>query len=396
MSIRVFRMAPTSFRCTKCDNGLYGRQKRLACKQCNEVFHTSCIDVRNEDLEFLVVNGVSNYVCEDCMKLQKNDSTPISIKSKAAEQRNTVVSSVDGDSDISHKNKCYCSDLHPILVNFRTEMDQRICSMQDILVSLVSVVQELSMEKKALKEKLAQVMQGSSMNEMATVAVLDAQNSGNTKSRRSKRKNCRGINGTTFADDKSASSDVAATGSSIAHNSVEENFDVDSVDVGRGDSQEAWTVVGSKMPKGKKILNDKPIGPSLNQSVKGKKKAIVGEGDNNLHLVRVRRRALFVTRFHSSTMATDVKALITSAVNVNSVICTRLKTKFDSYNSFYVDFPADAFDSIAAPEVWPKGVLVLPYYGRLSKKNIYEENSLPDHNNSVTQEEGNNPVNNES
>lgn len=52
-------MAPSAIKCGVYDKSIHGKQKRLNCRNCNKLFHTACIRVSEDDLEFLLVNGES-------------------------------------------------------------------------------------------------------------------------------------------------------------------------------------------------------------------------------------------------------------------------------------------------------------------------------------------------
>jgi hypothetical protein len=54
-----------------------------------------------------------------------------------------------------------------------------------------------------------------------------------------------------------------------------------------------------------------------------------------------------------------------------SLTCTRLKTKYNSYASFHFSVAEDDFHLINNTGVWPNGCLIAPYYGRLNPDQIY-------------------------
>jgi hypothetical protein len=86
---------------------------------------------------------------------------------------------------------------------------------------------------------------------------------------------------------------------------------------------------------------------------------------------RVRMKSLFVSRFSPEVTATDVEKSLQEQLQLTSLVCTRLKTKHDSYASFHVSLPEGDFHLINNTGVWPNGCLIAPYYGRLSPDQIY-------------------------
>jgi hypothetical protein len=69
--------------------------------------------------------------------------------------------------------------------------------------------------------------------------------------------------------------------------------------------------------------------------------------------------------------ASEVEKSLKDQLQLASLTCTRLKTKHNSYASFHVSVNEDDFPLINNTGVWPNGVLVAPYYGRLSPEQIY-------------------------
>jgi hypothetical protein len=60
-------------------------------------------------------------------------------------------------------------------------------------------------------------------------------------------------------------------------------------------------------------------------------------------------------------------------LQLTSLTCTRLRTKYNSYASFHVSVPEDDFQLINNTEVWPNGCLIAPFYGRLNPDQIYSD-----------------------
>jgi hypothetical protein len=56
---------------------------------------------------------------------------------------------------------------------------------------------------------------------------------------------------------------------------------------------------------------------------------------------------------------------------LKSLVCTRLKTKFNTYASFQISVTEEDFPLINNVGVWPDGCLIAPFYGRLSSEQIF-------------------------
>jgi hypothetical protein len=91
---------------------------------------------------------------------------------------------------------------------------------------------------------------------------------------------------------------------------------------------------------------------------------------------KVRTKALFVSRFSPEVTSADVEKSLKEQLELASLKCTKLKTKYSSYSSFHISVSEDDFHLINNTDVWPTGCLITPYYGRLSPDQIYSvENS---------------------
>jgi hypothetical protein len=86
---------------------------------------------------------------------------------------------------------------------------------------------------------------------------------------------------------------------------------------------------------------------------------------------RVRMKSLFVSRFSPDVTSSDVEISLKDQLQLASLACTRLKTKYNSYASFHVSVAEDDFHLINNTGVWPNGCLIAPFYGRLSPDQIY-------------------------
>ena len=92
---------------------------------------------------------------------------------------------------------------------------------------------------------------------------------------------------------------------------------------------------------------------------------------------RVRTKALFVSRFSPEVTSADVDQSLKDQLELASLKCTKLKTKFSSYSSFHISVSEDDFHLINNTDVWPIGCVIAPYYGRLNPDQIYSVEIRP-------------------
>jgi hypothetical protein len=86
---------------------------------------------------------------------------------------------------------------------------------------------------------------------------------------------------------------------------------------------------------------------------------------------KVRMKSLFVSRFSPDVTATDAEKSLKDQLQLASLVCTRLRTKYNSYSSFHISVTEDDFHLINNTGVWPNGCLIAPFYGRLSPDQIF-------------------------
>jgi len=100
--------------------------------------------------------------------------------------------------------------------------------------------------------------------------------------------------------------------------------------------------------------------------VKKKKKLQLGKLSGS-SLKTVPRRLLpadvFVSRLNPETSENDTTQFVKLQFpQVTDVICTKLKTKFDTYSSFKITLSGINFKDSLNPDCWPNGVLIKRFY----------------------------------
>jgi hypothetical protein len=77
---------------------------------------------------------------------------------------------------------------------------------------------------------------------------------------------------------------------------------------------------------------------------------------------KAKRMSLFVSRFSSEVTAQDIEKSLEDQLQISSLTCTRLKTKFSTYASFHISVNEEDFPSINNTVVWPNGCLIAPFF----------------------------------
>jgi hypothetical protein len=108
--------------------------------------------------------------------------------------------------------------------------------------------------------------------------------------------------------------------------------------------------------------------------VKHRRQPQIGVGSSlALPVVRKpeRTKALFVSRFSPEVTAEDLHKSLEVQLCLKKLVCTKLKTKFNTYSSFHISVTEDQFSLINDTGIWPSGCLIAPYYGKLSPEQIF-------------------------
>lgn len=93
--------------------------------------------------------------------------------------------------------------------------------------------------------------------------------------------------------------------------------------------------------------------------------ACVGASDSSALVVVQqprRSRAMFVSKLSPATTSASLTTHL-STLGITPSSCRRLKTKFDSYASFYISVNDESFERLSDPAVWPRGCLFKEFQG---------------------------------
>ena len=123
--------------------------------------------------------------------------------------------------------------------------------------------------------------------------------------------------------------------------------------------EEGWSVA-NKTKRGKPSSNREGSKASTaNRSVVGLHKS------SAIKAVRsVKRFSLFVSRLPPGTGAEALQEYAKEQVGASEVVATKLKTRFDSYESYRLDLTNPSVGDVLDPEIWAHGLLVRRFFAK--------------------------------
>jgi hypothetical protein len=320
--------------CSVCEKPFYGKQKSIRCGECDMRFHCSC--VQPDALEFNVsaTSGKCAYVCNS-RKALTPDSTNglVNASSNHLERLPT---------EVHHPDPCieardsFSAQLKAVRFNDICTLEL-VQSLVVMVTKLGCEVQQLRSDNKTLKTQLRDLLQVPFRENLLLLMCLPHVLSLLSLMPRLRhtgmlcvatlmllwtpRLVCHYLNGLLFL----------------------------------------WSTLL------KEISTRSPVNRTTNIVNTAKKPRIVKIGARNSSLPVVQKRArsksLLVSRFSPDITVTDVESSLRDQLQLASLICTRLKTKHNSYASFHISVSEDDFHLINNTDVWPNGCLIAPYYG---------------------------------
>jgi hypothetical protein len=86
-------------------------------------------------------------------------------------------------------------------------------------------------------------------------------------------------------------------------------------------------------------------------------------------------RLFFVWHLSREVSALDVEKSLKEQLSLKKLVCTRLKTKYNTYPSFHVSVIEDDFPLINKIGVWSTGCLIAAFYGKLTSDQVYSSSA---------------------
>lgn len=391
-------MPGSSDTCPLCDKVFFGRQKFLTCVTCQLRHHVACLKISEGEL---AIYQTSPFKCNKCMnnKVPTNDDTPIKVKTPSLHNigYNEPVNPTT-EFELNHLKAEFSS----LTAVFQSMIDCAVAKIVNATQANISVLNEeikaLRLENAELKSAISSItcLAPTSAHPSSSRDIYDGdqpdpveQNSRskNTLSKKRRRNRKKGNSRNEVEIDTPVSSNlnndlvIPVRDDNIIDDNNSGNFP--SIN-----SEPVWTKVNKKN-KSKPSIGAKGRGTVLNPKIPSKgpflknaKNVKFGTSKANNDLVSshfIRKRALFATRFRSTVTVEDIGAWLKNPnININNFTCTKLKTKFSSYNSFHIEVEDSSFPAINDPNVWPEGILIAPFFGKLntSINSVNDETSV--------------------
>lgn len=352
-------MAPSKDACVFCSCVFYGKQKFLRCGECNKRAHAKCLTLPDEDLQS-IKSGVRRFVCNAC-------NTASSLYAPASPNHDHGISSpATAPPALSSTPSRTAAATQPV------DLGAELLSLRALLVDAVEGISFLSDQVARLGEDNERLRR-----ESATMAEAHADV---VRSLRQEVHSLRGdlvrqrgpprlaefppLPTVAAAETKPptplppiSSPCVPPTTTSASPTSVA------SVSPARPDAS----------PPTQQRISE-PSAPTV------PRRLAVGATDGT-GLAAVDRRkspkAIFVTKLLPTTTSAQVVSHL-SSVGAVPILCKRLKTRHDSYASFYIAVDDACFQRLGDPALWPRRCLFKPFRGELHDKMIHAKENRRD------------------
>ncbi|KAG0427900.1 hypothetical protein HPB47_025075 [Ixodes persulcatus] len=369
-------MAPSTDACCICLRVFYGKQPRLRCTGCVHRVHQKCLMLPDSELQ-LLTSGVSPFFCSHC----KRSSSPSPNEGTA---RVSEESGIDGANDGGREeggSPSLITSFVALAASQGRDLEAPPNLLHGLLLDALEGISFLTDQVACLNEDNRRLK--------AEVAKSSGQQAALLRSLRAEVSACRAE----IADLKRAagapsyaavaqcrSVPAGLRGGTPSPPVASSHMSPPSSSMASSEATVSCPTVPLAEPsEGSAILLARPVEIKASR-LQTKPVALIGSSEiSRLTVVpsSPRRKALFVTKLSPETTAANITEHLAS-VGVQSVQCSRLKTRFDTYASFYVSVEAEAFGSLTNPATWPRSCLFKPFRGRLRDDLLFNPGDLND------------------
>lgn len=327
--------------CLLCDKKLYNLHPFITCQgPCGSKVHITCITKHDElfpSQKKIIIKKIQNkdaFICLNC-----------------EEQSNKMI-------DIYKNNETLLVEMHKMLSELKSEVSVLKSEnyamkneITDLKLSINNLIKNQNSPSHILNRKVASNLNEEKEKKSKKIVQLSNKNpniSTNTGTNMVQLGNSPQLESTS-----SSRSQTASTSSSKTETRPEEA------------SGDGFTEVKSR---------------------RSRKPALQGCKQNSSLKISVRKpkRAFFITRLHPDTEPKDIEKFLNDEFQLEFLACTKLKTKFKTYSSFHALVNKEDFEKLNRSEVWPEGVLAMPYIGTLKEDQKYSESNIINENNDNT------------
>ncbi|CAN7986876.1 unnamed protein product, partial [Ixodes hexagonus] len=326
--------------CCICSHVFFGRQPRLVCSKCGHRVHERCLMFAADELQ-LLSSGVRAFVCSHCD--DSSASNPNGDGTRPADQYE-----YDTDEGGLDPPGVPGGMLHGLLLDAL----EGISFLTDQVASLTGENKRLRNEWTRVSERQA-VLVGSLRDEVkayrAEVAGWRA--------------------ASTVVPRQAAAPYAAALGASPLPSLRPSPPPRIPVGPRTGAVHDGTPVMlGSMPPPVEGAQTKRPTRPR--PTVSG---SVGASSSSRLSVVSAapRPRAMFVTKLAPTTTSSDMVEHLVS-VGAAPLICRKLKTRYDSYSSFYVAVDDATYETLRDPSFWLKSCLFKPFRGGLRDELLHD------------------------
>jgi hypothetical protein len=359
--------------CPLCDKPFYGKQKYIRCGVCEIRVHCVCLQLGDDEMATVTATGESTYKCNKCAKeLEPSDDDKTPAKSPESQCNHEGAMSSASSHEEASSLISVSSKLEAIRLNGKCTIEL-VESLVAMVSNLTKEVTHLKNDNVLLKEEIKNLRsiveapsrlpsqsiprehrilpvemshKGAAGNNLVPTATLSTQVSPAIPIPA----------GMTFTE--LSYRDVAAAGISPPKPTT------------LPDADGFKTVTYRK----KTTTNTHPAEIAAVNRVKPRRQPLIGVGSSvSLPVITKpqRSKALFVSRFSPEVTSDDVSKTLKEQLSLERLVCTKLKTKFNTYSSFHISVTEDEFSLINNTSIWPSGCLIAPYYGKLTPDQIF-------------------------
>nr|CAD7457768.1 unnamed protein product [Timema tahoe] len=364
-----FNMPGSEDNCAKCSRAFFGRQRFIWCSgPCKARFHLDCLKINDAEYEIFMKSGVSTFKCDPCIKKAKasfGDATLTkSISAPALPE--WPMKPLQVKKTFEELIKAPSADREAVTI-------QLLNSLINMVYDLSTQVKDLSSDNAVLKSQISELLAFRTpvcLVSVGTQCSLSSQSSIPSESSPS-----------TSLLSKSPKSPKLTFSQALTSNNKSSGVDSKSVVKSPAGSQSAsasaddgFTVVSSRKNKSSNsnVREDPPVQRSrARKLLTGNKIATDLQTVNKVF----KKKSLFVTRFSPEVSSLAIQSYLNKELNLDYLVCSKLKTKFNSYSSFHISVKEDDFPMINISDIWPSGCLIAPYYGKLLPEQIVCEES---------------------
>ncbi|PNF42410.1 hypothetical protein B7P43_G18382 [Cryptotermes secundus] len=319
--------------CSICVKPFYGKQKSVRCGTCDVRFHSVCVQLGEADQPTVMVAGESAFTCDACTTSLSSSNT----KDLASSTGSTYM---PPESDKPHPSLNTEYAISTVSTQLKA-VHQNGQSMLHLIESLVGIVSKLSEEVAYLKNDNACVKEEIKSLHRLIVAAPGPYAASELRIPPAVTKDTV----TTQLVPLSAPSIVTLPASALPAVPATATLaglsyrDVVATGSSPADAEGFKTVTYKMKTQAKPSQAPPPADIAAVSTVRHCRQLLIGVHNSpSLPVIakKERKKTLFVSRFSPEVTADDVHKSLKEQLSLKKLVCTRLRTKFNTYASFHI------------------------------------------------------------